>query len=145
MTIDCIARCGTCSARLARDNSGTTCSPCRRSEIESMARRSALVTRDPDGARLAFADAGLGGVAAQLRCTAEEALDVVVMLNLLPPAYRRRVPLLRQLVALERASHIAAAEALGLSRWTVATYRRDLGLDRTASYSKPDRSAAAIA
>ena len=146
-------RCESCAARLARDNHGTQCSPCRRGEIETMARRASLVTRDPGGARRAFAGRGLHGVAAQLRCSADEAIDVVAMLGLLPPTYRRRMDVLRRLVALDQVSHVAAAEALGLSRWTVATYRRDLGLDvghddRTAAraaYSGPERSATATA
>ncbi|MGD9701848.1 MAG: hypothetical protein AB7Q42_18620 [Acidimicrobiia bacterium] len=139
-------RCNSCSARLARDNHGTVCSPCRRGQIEAMAKRAALATRDADGARRAFSAGGLRGVASHLLCSADEALEVVVMLGLLPAAYRRRVEILRRLVALDRASHVAAAEALGLSRWTVATYRRDLGLDQTAAaYSRPERSAAAIA
>ena len=140
------ARCESCAALLARDNHATVCSPCRRGQIEAMARRAALVTRDPDGARRAFATRGVHGVAAQLRCTAHEAIDVVVMLGLLPPAYRRRIEVLRRLVALDRASHVAAADALGLSRWTIATYRRDLGIDQPAgAHSKPERSAAATA
>jgi len=141
------AVCESCSARLARDNSGRVCSPCRRSELESMARRAALVTSDPVGVGHAFEATGLGGVAGHLGCSIEDALDVVVMLGLLPAAYRRRLPVLRQLVLLDGASHIAAAEALGLSRWTVATYRRDLGLDRSgpARQRRPDRNAAAIA
>ena len=139
-------RCESCTALLARDNRGTQCSPCRRGQIEAMARRAALVTRDPGGARQAFAVRGLHGVAAQLRCTADEAIDVVAMLGLLPPAYRRRIELLRRLVALDRVSHVAAAQALGLSRWTVATYRRDLGIDHVAAgYSRPERSAVATA
>jgi hypothetical protein len=36
---------------------------------------------------------------------------------------------LHRLLELHRLSHIAAAETLGLSRWTVATYRKDLGID----------------
>jgi len=139
-------RCVSCAALLARDNNATVCSPCRRGQIEAMARRAALVTLDPDGARRAFDARGLHGVAAQLRCTAHEAIDVVVMLGLLPSAYRRRTEVLGRLVTLDRASHVAAAEALGLSRWTVATYRRDLGIDRTArAHSKPERRAAATA
>jgi hypothetical protein len=139
-------RCESCAALLARDNHGTQCSPCRRGQIEAMARRASLVTRDPGGARRAFEGSGLHGVAAQLRCTADEAIDVVAMLGLLPPAYLRRIDVLRRLVALDRVSHVAAAVALGLSRWTVATYRRDLGIDRVAAaYSTPERSAAATA
>lgn len=140
------ARCGSCAALLARDNHDTQCSPCQRRQIEAMARRASLVTRDPGGARRAFALRGLHGVAAQLRCTADEAIDVVAMLGLLPPAYRRRIELLRRLVALDRVSHVAAAEALGLSRWTVATYRRNLGIEHVpAGYSRPERSAVATA
>jgi hypothetical protein len=121
--------CSTCGARLARDNDDDVCSPCRRSSIESAARRAGLIVRDAPGARLAFNSAGLEGVAAHLRCTRGEALDVLFSLGLLPLTSHRRRPLLRRLIDMESDSHVAAADALGISRWTVASYRRQLGID----------------
>lgn len=138
--------CRSCSARLARDNAGSVCSPCRRAEIERLARRAALVTHDPDGVRQVFDADGLRGVTAFLACSADDALDVLLALGLLPAAYRRRLDTIRRLVEMDGLSHIAAGDALGISRWTVATYRRDLGLDRAPGrYSRPARRAVATA
>jgi hypothetical protein len=120
--------CSTCGARLARDNDDDVCSPCRRSSIEAAARRAGLIVRDPQGARLAFTNGGLVGVAVHLHCTREEALDVLFSLGLLPLTSHRRRPLLRRLIELEGDSHVAVADALGISRWTVASYRRQLGI-----------------
>jgi hypothetical protein len=134
MTMNQIAViCSTCGARLARDNDDAVCSPCRRSSIEAAARRAGLIVRDAPGARLAFDRGGLLGVAAHLECTSEEALDVLFSLGLLPLTSHRRRPLLHRLIGMESLSHVAAAEALEISRWTVASYRRQLGLDRTDS------------
>ena len=70
------------------------------------------------------------GVAKHLDCTLEDALDVLLSAQLLPFASSRRRQVLRRLVGLEGSTHIAAGETLGISRWTVATYRRQLGLAR---------------
>ena len=63
-----------------------------------------------------------------LGCSAAEALDVALLRRLVPPAYRRRARLLARLVELGPVPHVVAADKLGLSRWTVATYRRQLGV-----------------
>ena len=126
-------RCASCNARLARDNEDTVCSPCRRSSIETLASRASLIVRDAPGARAAFAAEGLHGVARHLDCTPAEAFDLLFSLGLLPLASQRRRLLLHRLIAMDSLSHVAASEALGISRWTVASYRRQLGLDKQRS------------
>lgn len=123
-------RCASCGARLARDNDDSVCSPCRRSSIESAASRASLIVRDAPGARAAFEAEGLFGVARHLDCTPAEAVDLLFSLGLLPLASQRRRALLHRLIAMDSLSHVAASEALAISRWTVASYRRQLGVDR---------------
>lgn len=123
--------CSTCGGRLARDNTGTICSPCRRTHIELTAHRSSVIARDQARIKAAFDSSGLYGVARILDCSPEEALDVLLGSELVPFASPRRRLLLRQLVGLHDRSHVAAGDALNVSRWTIATYRRQLGIDRT--------------
>jgi hypothetical protein len=125
--------CSSCGGRLARDNTGTICSPCRRTQIETSAQRGALITRDRPRIKQAFESEGLYGVAQHLDCSPADALDVVLNAQLLPFVSARRLLVLRRLVGLTGSSHIAAGEELGISRWTVATYRRQLGIDRGAT------------
>ena len=82
--------CSSCGARLARDNTATICSPCRRTLIENAAHLGALSDRDTAAVKAAFDCLGLNGM-----------------------------------------SHVAAATALNISRWTIATYRRQLGTERS--------------
>jgi hypothetical protein len=126
--------CASCGARLARDNDDDVCSPCRRSAIEAAAHRARLIVRDAPGAQDAFRSNGLLGVARHLDCTADEALDVLFSLGLLPLTSHRRRPLLRRLIGMSALSHVAAADALAISRWTVASYRRQLGLEISHSH-----------
>ena len=49
-----IGTCERCSARLARDNRDVICSPCRRTGIETSARRASSTMRDAAGATRAF-------------------------------------------------------------------------------------------
>ncbi len=123
--------CSSCGGRLARDNTGTTCSPCRRTHIELSARRGALIARDSRAIKAAFDSFGLVGVSEHLDCTPEDAVDVLLNAQLLPFVSPRRRLILRRLVTLSDRSHIAAAQVLNISRWTVATYRRQLGIDRS--------------
>lgn len=126
-----VVLCESCGKPLAHDHSGTICSPCRRTAIETSAHRGAETIRDRSGIKAAFDSFGLYGVADHLNCSAAKALEVLLSARLLPRVSARRDAVLRQLVAMSDVSHVAAAEALGISRWTVATYRHDLGLDRT--------------
>ena len=123
--------CSSCGGRLARDNTGTVCSPCRRTHIELTAHQGALLARDSMEIRTVFERAGLYGVAEHLDCTPEDAVDVLLSSQLVPFVSPRRRLLLRRLVGLGDRSHIAAGEALNISRWTIATYRRQLGIDRS--------------
>jgi hypothetical protein len=125
--------CSACGGRLARDNTGTVCSPCLRTRIEAAAHRGSLTARDRPRIKALFESSGLRGVAQHLDCTLEDALDVLLNAQLLPFASSRRRVLLRRLVGLEDSTHIAAGETLGISRWTVATYRRQLGIARAAA------------
>jgi hypothetical protein len=127
--------CISCGGRLARDHHDTICSPCRRTGIENSARSAALITRDNPEVARAFDAGGLHGVADHLDCTPEEALDVLLNSQLLPFVSPMRRLMLRRLIALRDSSHIAAAEALSISRWTVATYRRQLRINSTVLIS----------
>jgi hypothetical protein len=125
-------RCGRCRAILARDNTGERCSPCWQAEL--LAQRGPVLRRPGDETRLrrAFGEGGVRAVARELGRSEPEALDLVLAHGLIPARQRSRVGALRALQGLEHLSHIRAAEALGLSRWTVATYRSLLGHDRHA-------------
>lgn len=124
--------CSSCGGRLARDNTGTVCSPCRRTHIELTAHKGAWLARDHTQITTVFESTGVYGVAHYLECTPEDAVDVLLSSQLLPFVSPGRRLALRQLVGLGGHSHIAAGEALNISRWTIATYRRLLGIDRSA-------------
>jgi hypothetical protein len=130
-----VVLCSSCGGRLARDNTAKVCSPCRRTHIELSAHHGALLARDSSRIRAAFDSGGLYEVADLLGCTSEDALDVLVSSQLVPFVSSRRRMLLRQLVGLSDRSHVAAGEALHISRWTVATYRRQLGIERAPATS----------
>jgi hypothetical protein len=123
--------CSSCGGRLARDNTGTICSPCRRTHIEHAAHLGVFARQDVPQIKEAFDTLGIHGVAQHLGCSPEDALDVLVNAQLLPFVSVRRRLLLRQLIGLGDISHIAAGAALNISRWTVATYRRQLGIERS--------------
>lgn len=137
-TVAAVRVCNACGARLARDHTDTICSPCRRTAIVNSARRGALLVRESARIKAVFESLGLYGVAEQFELTPAQALDVLFGSQLLPSVSARRKVLLRQLVELGDCSHVAAAETLSISRWTVATYRQLLGIDRTpAAASRP--------
>ena len=126
---DTLVLCSSCGGRLARDHADTVCSPCRRTRIENSALHQSLIARDSSGITAAFDAAGLYGVVQYLECTPGEALDAVISSHLFPYTSGRRRGLLRQLVNMRDSSHVAAAETLHISRWTVAAYRHQLGID----------------
>jgi hypothetical protein len=128
-------RCIACAAFLARDNRGPRCSPCERTYQSTRygADRVNVRAASASEAAAAFRDNGLPGIADAFGCSIGAALQVALAYGIVSPLYRRRANLVVRLVALSGHSHIAAGEQLGLSRWTVATYRRDLGLSSTES------------
>lgn len=122
--------CSSCGGRLARDNTGTVCSPCRRTDIEAVAHSGAVDKRDESDIKVAFDSSGVYGVAEQLDCAPQDALDVLLNSQLLPFVSTQRRQLLRELVELRDSSHVAAGKVLNISRWTVAALRVQLGIER---------------
>jgi hypothetical protein len=121
-------QCTACGGFLASDNTGPTCSPCWRSQLLRTASSIMPFTYDRAELEEVFEADGLDGLAARLRSSRRDALDVALANGLVPAGYRRRVDVLRPLLEMDDISHVDAARQLGLSRWTVASYRRDLRL-----------------
>jgi hypothetical protein len=140
MTTTDVVLCSSCGGRLARDNTSTVCSPCRRTHIEASAHQGSLIARDSCRIKAAFDSAGLYGVAQHLGCTPEDALDVLLSSQLVPFVSSRRRLLLRRLVGLSDRSHVAAGQVLNISRWTIATYRHQLGIERATALSTSSRA-----
>jgi hypothetical protein len=90
-----------------------------------------LSARDDAAVKTTFDSRGIYGVARHLGCSPEDALDVLINAQLLPFVSARRRQLLRQLIGLNDMSHVSAATVLNISRWTVASYRLQLGTERT--------------
>src|SRR5215213_10471208 len=111
-------RCVRCHAFLARDNSGERCSPCWQAELVS--RAAPLLSRPGDEAalRAAFSSGGVRAVARALGRSDADALELVLAHGLIPARMRSRADALRALLELDHLSHVGAARALGLSRWT---------------------------
>lgn len=130
LAVETIVLCTSCGGRLARDHNDSICSPCRRTMIERSALRQSLIAHDRAGISAAFAAAGVYGVAQYLDTTPTRALDAVISTRLFPFVSERRLAMLGQLVNMRDSSHVAVADALHISRWTVAAYRNQLGIDR---------------
>ena len=133
---DTVTLCVSCGARLARDHAGTICSPCRRTQIEHAAHCGSVAARERAQLKALFDSSGLYGVADRLNCDPGNALEVLLNARLLPFVSAPRRALLHELVALRDLSHVDAAVALDISRWTVATYRGLLGIDRQPSCAR---------
>lgn len=86
--------------------------------------------RDDPEVKTAFDSSGVYGVAEQLGCTPQDALDVLLNAQLLPFVSTQRRVLLRELVGLQDSSHVTAGRVLNISRWTVAALRAQLGIEQ---------------
>ena len=119
--------CDRCSCRLARDNDDIVCSPCRRHlVIESHV---AIASVGPSlDEQQQFADDGVRGIAEARNVSLEDAVSLALAEGLLPKRWRAAETRLRQLAGLEGLTHVEAAEIIGVSRWTIATWRDGLGL-----------------
>jgi hypothetical protein len=119
--------CQRCECRLARDNDDIVCSPCRR---HLMLEKHHDVTADGPSldSQERFAEAGIVGLAEDRGISLEDAVTVALQEGLLPKRWRSAEPKLRELVALAGLTHVEAAEVVGVSRWTIATWRDGLGL-----------------
>lgn len=119
--------CERCSCRLARDNDDIVCSPCRRHlVIETHFALAAVGPSLEDQQR--FAERGIRGLAEDRNVGLDEAVSIALRDGMLPKRWRSAEPKLRQLALLDGLTHVEAAEAVGVSRWTIATWRDGLGL-----------------
>jgi predicted alpha/beta-fold hydrolase len=120
--------CARCSCRLARDNSEKFCSPCA-----GRIGRERWLT--PGGSVLPLLTAsdlevhGIKGLMERHGTTAEVLVPALMQSGVLPRQIRRYEPLVIRLVGLHGLSHSAAARNLRVTRWTVAAWRKRLGLD----------------
>ena len=119
--------CERCSCRLARDNDDIVCSPCRRHLVIEQHFAIAAVGPSLDDQQR-FAEHGVRGLAEDRNVSLEEAVTLALNEGLLPKRWRAAEPRLRHLVTLEGMTHVEAAEVVGVSRWTIATWRDGLGL-----------------
>lgn len=120
--------CARCSCRLARDNTERFCSPCagrlgrERWLTPGLAPSLSITPED-------LAVLGITGLMARHSATAEELIPAMLTSGVLPRQIRRYEALVIRLVAMEGFSHSAAARKLRVTRWTVAAWRKRLGLD----------------
>jgi len=120
--------CARCSCRLARDNTERFCSPCaarlgrERWLTPGWASPVAISTND-------LATVGITGLMARHDMTADVLVPTMLATGVLPRQIRRYEDLVIRLVAMEGLSHSAAARKLRVTRWTVAAWRKRLGLD----------------
>jgi len=119
--------CERCSCRIARDNDDIVCSPCRRHLV--IEKHFEIASTGPSlDEQERFADTGVRGIADSRGISLEDAVSLALTDGLLPKRWRAAEPRLRQLAALEGLTHVEAAEVIGVSRWTIATWRDGLGL-----------------
>jgi hypothetical protein len=125
-------RCHSCPTLLASDNPGPQCSPCRRRDLLASGSRVLPFLVKRDELLTIFEADGLAGLAERLDCGLVDAFEVAIANGLVPASYRRRMSIVRQLIDCAHLPHVTAADRLGISRWTVASYRKDLRLHRGA-------------
>lgn len=75
-----------------------------------------------------FERGGIPALAAELETSEAEAIRFAVKEGILPKRWRTHVEGLVQLTYLRGVTHVEAARAIGVSRWTVADWRRQLRL-----------------
>lgn len=112
---------------MARDNNDVLCSPCRLYVVFDQHQPNQV---DPAlGERHAkFRQGGIHALAEELSTTPQEAIAVAIHEGMLPRRWRSSQEKLCALLDLEGLKHVEAAEQLGVSRWTIATWRDQLGL-----------------
>ena len=122
--------CPRCGCRIARDNHDSHCSPCRFALTLEEHRELVLDDEPIQEHADAFAAGGVYGLAEAADCSAEEAISLAIRAGLVPRRWRSSEEKLRQLVHFEGIRHVEVADRLGVSRWTIATWRDGLGLQR---------------
>lgn len=120
--------CARCSCRLAWDNAERFCSPCagrlgRERWLAPGLAAPMSITRED------LSVLGITGLMTRHRATAEQLIPVMLSTGVLPQQLRRYEALVVRLVAMEGLSQSEAARKLRVTRWTVAAWRKRLGLD----------------
>jgi len=120
--------CARCSCRLARDNTERFCSPC----AGRLGRERWMTPGGSTQLSITTEDLGALGIVGLMdrHCTTAEVLiPAMLSTGVLPRQIRRYEALVIRLVEMEGLSHSAAARKLRVTRWTVAAWRKRLGLD----------------
>jgi hypothetical protein len=89
---------------------------------------------------------GIKGLMIRHQTSADVLVPALMQSGVLPRQIRRYEPLVIRLVDLNGFSHSAAARNLRVTRWTVAAWRKRLGLDERggcAVGSRPEKGIAA--
>ncbi|MGH9205546.1 MAG: hypothetical protein ACRD1G_03150 [Acidimicrobiales bacterium] len=131
-------RCSECHCNLARDNRDTMCWPCRRRQAISAQEASAVDLRRQE----AFEQGRVPALAHELDSDNAEAIRYAVEEGILPRRWRSHLEDLIRLAEMPGASHVDAAEAIGVSRWTIANWRRQMGLEPGRGETRPRRDGA---
>lgn len=117
-------RCESCGCNLSQYNSANTCSPCRTATITA-------TYRAPQGIRTTadLEKTGIVAYAMELDVDTLSALRIAVDNRLISPRFLDNADKLVRLIdTMEQMSHSEAARVLAVSRFTVANWRRRLGL-----------------
>jgi hypothetical protein len=133
--------CPRCGCRLARDNNDNHCSPCRFALTIDEHRELLLDDEATPEYQAAFESGGVVELAHVADCSVGDAIGLAIRSGLVPRRWRSSEDKLRALVELEGVRHVEVAVRLGVSRWTVATWRDELGLQAKRK-RRPNRSAA---
>ena len=132
-------RCRECGCVLSAYNDNDICSPCRSSEIVAMY-RGPLSIRTPEQ----LAEKGFDTYREALGVSTPEALDLAFTNGLLPRSMRGSAPMMARLVdECEGLNHLEAATHLDMSRFTVAAWRKRLGMSpgRSRAGDEPSTNA----
>jgi len=84
-----------------------------------------------------FRQGGIHALAEELDTTPQEAIAVAIHEGMLPRRWRTSQEKLCALLDLEGLKHVEAAQRLGVSRWTIATWRDQLGLQAKRRRRRP--------
>jgi hypothetical protein len=119
--------CSQCSCVLAADNDGATCSPC---SAISGRQRWIVMSQNPSLTISAEDLATFGIYELILRNGTSTSAMISHLLNsgILPARLRRYEKLIVRLIDMPNTSHSSAARKLRVTRWTVAAWRKRLGL-----------------
>ena len=130
--------CARCHCMLAADNTNDQCGPC----LKTTAKARVLGLGDAAGSGfdpgVPLSSIGIESYAEHLGVSVSAAISQAFTARKLSETLRHAEPLLIQLVSLRALGHVAAAEELGVTRWTIQSWRNELGL-RSPRALRPKR------